>query len=94
MPHYKIAHLLEQGQNMIIVPLDSAFGSKSQSEQHGEISELQFRATRAGLAGTVVPVWPTGGGRMAFIAPNVWHSFFSSLNLNFVLSNLNKELYW
>ncbi len=94
MPHFKIAHLRQQGQDMIIVPLDSSFAHKSQDDQHGAITELQLRARNAGLAGQVVAVWPTGGGRMAFIAPQPWHPFFQGLSLQDVWANLNKELYW
>jgi hypothetical protein len=90
----KIAHLHVQGQDMIIVPLDSSFGSKPESDKQGVISELQWRAMGAGLAGEVVPVWDNGGGRMAFIAPRPWHPFFKSLNLTAVRSSLNKELSW
>ena len=60
-----MAHLREQGQDMIIVPLDRAFGSQSPQDQDGPITEIQLRAHAVGLAGTVVFVWDGGGGRMA-----------------------------
>lgn len=85
----KVAHLREQGQNMIIIPLDRQFGFKSQSEQNSVIAELQQRSHNAGLAGTVVAVWDSGGGRMSFIAPPQWHPFFSGLSLRAVYANLN-----
>jgi hypothetical protein len=94
MPHFKVAHIREQGQDMIIVPLDSSFEGKSSRDQHETISTLQVHARAAGLAGTVVPVWDSGGGRMKFIAPQPWHSFFQSTNLRFVLANINKDLSW
>lgn len=56
--------------------------------------ELQMRSRSAGLAGTVVPVWDSGGGRMKFKAPGPWHPFFRSLHLGTVHANLNRELYW
>lgn len=93
MPNFKVAHLREQGQDMVIVPLDSSFGYKSQQEQSEVIGELQLRSTSAGLRGTVVPVWESSG-RMAFIAPRPWHPFFQSLSLPMVYANLNKELHW
>ncbi|MGJ0391901.1 MAG: hypothetical protein ACR650_03960 [Methylocystis sp.] len=92
MPNLKVAHLHEQGQDMIIVPLDSSFGCKSGQEQSEAIGELQMRSTSAGLRGTVVPVWQSSG-RMAFIAPRPWHPFFQSLSLPMVYANLNKELH-
>jgi hypothetical protein len=94
MPQLKIAHLREQGQNMIIIPLDSSFGLKSHGEQTDAIQELQARTRSAGLAGTVVPVWDCGGGRMAFIAPRPWQNFFSGLSLSRVYRSLNKQLSW
>ncbi len=93
MPSFDVAHIREQGVDVIIVPLDSSFGSKSQSDQNAAIAELQARATSAGLAGTVVPVWDSGG-RMAFIAPPNWHPFFQSINLAHVFANINRKLYW
>jgi hypothetical protein len=93
MPHLKIAHMRQQGQNMIIVPLDDDFGHKSNTDRQHAIRELQARSRSAGLAGTVVPVW-NDGGCMAFIAPRPWHPFFSSLDLPTVWANVNKELSW
>lgn len=94
MPHFKIAHLNQQGQNMIVVPLESSFGNKASREQQQIIAELQVHARAAGLAGTVVPVWDAGGGRMSFIAPQPWHQFFKSLSLPSVFANINKDLSW
>ena len=94
MPHFQVAHLRQQGQDMVVVPLESSFGHKTSNDQQQIISELQVHARAAGLAGTVVPVWDTGGGRMSFIAPQPWHPFFKSLNLRTVWTNINKELSW
>jgi len=92
MPHFKIAHIHEQGQDMIIVPLESSFGNLPTGEQEATIAELQIRSRGADLRGTVVPVW-NSGGRMAFIAPRPWHPFFEHMNLQWVAHNLNRELY-
>lgn len=93
MPHFRIAHLREQGQNMVVVPLDSRFGHRTGEYQNAFVTELQLRARTAGLAGTVVPVWESGG-RMNFRAPRPWHPFFQSLSMALVLRNINKELSW
>lgn len=93
MPRFNITHIREQGVDLIIVPLDYTFKFKSKNDQDAIISELQMRASNAGLAGTVVPVWDNGNG-MGFIAPQKWHPFFKSINLQIVLNNINKELYW
>jgi hypothetical protein len=76
---------------MIIVPLDSSFGYKGESEQHEFITALQFCARSAGLAGTVVPIWREGSGHR-FIAPPNWHNFFRKFPYNAIIANLNKEL--
>jgi hypothetical protein len=93
MPNYKIAHLREQGQDMIIVPLDSSFEHNSPLEKQNIVADLQAHARGARLAGTVVPVWERGD-RMAFIAPRPWHPFFQSLSIHAVFRSLNKELSW
>ncbi len=94
MPRFDIAHIREQGVDIIIIPLDDSFRFKSQNDQQSTINELQIRASNAGLAGKVVPVWNNGGGHMAFIAPQNYHPFFKSINLQFVAANINRELYW
>jgi hypothetical protein len=53
MASFDIAHLREQGQDMIIVPLDSSFGHKSSGEQQQAIDALQASSRSAGLAGTL-----------------------------------------
>jgi len=94
MPRYKVAHVREQGIDLIIVPLERSFETRSQLEQQQTINTLEMRAHAAGLAGTVVPVWEYAGGRMRFIAPQNWHAFFKSLSLQAVFGAINKELYW
>lgn len=94
MPSLKIAHINQQGVDLIIVPLDTDFGTKTRDEQRQAITELQLRSRSAGLKGTVIPVWDGGGGRMAFNAPQNFHPFFGSISLAWVHANLNRELQW
>jgi hypothetical protein len=94
MPTIRVAHLREQGQDMVIVPLDHDFEWKTQNDQEDTVTELQLRTRAAGLAGRVVPVWDGGNGRMKFIAPQNWHPFFRSLSLALVFRNLNKTVSW
>lgn len=93
MPRFAVAHVKEQGVDLLIVPLDSSFQYKTAPEQRETVGELQVRANAAGLAGTVVPVWRIGT-RMSFIAPRNWHPFFKGLSWKGVMGNLNKEIYW
>ena len=92
MSSFEVAHIREQGVDLIIIPLQSSFGYKSPTEQREIRATLQLCARSAGLAGTVVPVWDAGGGRMGFLAPQNWHSFFSSLDLLTVASSINRTL--
>lgn len=94
MPRFQIAHIKEQGVDLIIVPLEPAFGDLPQIEQDRSISDLQAHAIGAKLAGTVVPVWEMIDGRMGFRAPQRWHPFFHSIDMQRVAMNLNGELYW
>ena len=94
MPSIKIAHIREQGVDLVIVPLESSFGHKTRADQDEILSELQTRSYAASLRGTVVPVWDSGGGRMSFRAPNSWHPYFRSISLRYVWTNVNRELSW
>lgn len=89
---FRVAHLHEQGVDMIVVPLDDDFDLKLDTEKRKTADALQMYATSAGLRGTVVPVWMARNGRMSFIAPRPWHSFFASLSMSAVHANLNREL--
>ena len=91
MSKYKVAHIREQGVDLIIVPLGSSFGLKSESDQKSFILALERCAHSAGLAGTVVPVWLTGSSRQWICPPN-WNPFFQGLEWDMVLDNLNHEL--
>jgi len=64
MPSFKIAHLRQQGQDMIIVPLDPNFDSMSNGDQQDIIADLQAHARGAGwlvklsLYGRAAVGWP------------------------------------
>jgi hypothetical protein len=92
MAGFDVAHIREQGVELIIVPLDAPFGRQTTGDRAATIAALQRCATAAGLAGTVVPVWDAGDGRMASQAPPNWHPFFKSIDLGFVARNVNRHL--
>lgn len=89
---FDVAHIREHGVDLIIVFVTTSFGDKPGTEKDEICSSLQACATSAGLAGTVVPVWDRGDGRMGFYAPQQWHSFFSSISLADVAVNANRKL--
>jgi hypothetical protein len=94
MPKYKVAHIHEQGQDMIIFPLEQKFAQMTSSDQNQELGILGFQANKAGLKGAAVAVWDAGSGKMGFLGPQQWHPYLSSINLRFVMANLNKEVSW
>lgn len=91
MATFQIAHIREQGVDMIIVIVDQHFGQRPPQEQSKIIESLQSCARAAGLAGTVVPVWREGNSH-SFIAPNHWHTFLRSLSWKLIQQNINKKL--
>lgn len=92
MTTFEVAHLREQGQDLIIVPVNSDFGSKTSTEQEQIRLQLELAANRAGLAGHAVTVWDAGSGRMAFRGPIAWRSFLEGLSLPLVAANINKRI--
>jgi len=88
---YEVAHINEQGQDMIIIPVSSSVNSKTQQQQNELKESLQYFANDAGLKGTVCLVWDAGN-RFNFLAPNQWHPFFRSIDMSFVAANINREL--
>ena len=93
MSSVKVAHLREQGQDMLLFPLSDLFGSKSGSEQNSILAELERRAHRAGLAGKAAAFWETGG-RTYFRGPRPWFSFLQSISFATVWANVNREISW
>jgi hypothetical protein len=94
MPTFQLAHINEQGVELIIILLAQGFQRKTGADRSAIISELQMRATAAGLSGRVVPVWASGGGQMSFIAPRTWRPFFQSISLSYIYQRLNRTLSW
>jgi hypothetical protein len=93
MPKFQVAHVREQGVDLIIIPLQPTFAHRSQRQKQATIDELQARASAAGLAGTVVPVWRSGS-IFNFVAPRSYHPFFKSIDWNWVSRNVNRQLFW
>lgn len=94
MPSLEIAHIREQGQDMVIAPLDDSFHHKTSGQQQDTVAQIQVASSSAGLRGTVVVVWENPSGGMNFIAPRQWHPFFRSISLGWVARNVNKTLSW
>ena len=60
MAEYRIAHIREQGQDMIIVPLESRFHNQPADKKESTRAALQQCAAQNKLGGTVCLVWEYG----------------------------------
>jgi hypothetical protein len=93
MPHFKLAHIYQQGQNMLLFPLDSGFGHKTSAQRNATLQELEARAHAAGLAGRAAVFW-TMGNRTYSLGPAPWRNFLNSFSIGSVLANVNKSISW
>lgn len=73
MATFEVAHINEQGVNVVVVFVDPSVAHKSPQEQNAIAATLQQCAQSAHLAGNVAMVWPGG-----FWAPKKQHAFFAS----------------
>ena len=55
MPRFKVAHIREQGVDLIIIPLEETFDRKTENDKNAIISDLQIHASSAGLAVQLFP---------------------------------------
>lgn len=92
MQEFKVAHLREQGQDMIIVFVHSKVGTWTDQKREQLSAQLQICAESAGLAGLVVLIWQTPLGRSEFSAPKLWHPFLKSVSYQMLAGNINKKL--
>jgi len=92
MPTFQVAHLQRDGQDLIIVPVDRTFGSRSPSAQARLQEAFQRSAAMADIPGIVVPVWEDSNGKMSFRAPPPLHDFFKSIDMVYVATALNRSL--
>jgi hypothetical protein len=88
---YEIAHINEQGQNMIIIPISPSIHTKTQAQKNALLNSLQYFARDAGLAGSVCLVWQVNR-RLYSLGPHQWSRFLTSIDMNFVSRNINKKL--
>jgi len=93
MPSFNLAHIREQGQDMLLFPLDGSFGRKIRSEQNDILSELEARANAAGLRGRAAAFWESGSGTH-HLGPKNWSGFLRSMSMRMVLANVNRKISW
>lgn len=89
---FDVAHVRVRGTDLILVPVGRGFAGRPAARQRTVAAALQGYAARAGLAGTVVPVWPGDRGRLTFFARPGLHSRLGTLTWADVTANLNVRL--
>lgn len=88
---FEVAHVREQGQDMIVFALDRSFVYKTQQQQQQVMYYLQRCASSARLGGTVVILWEADG-RTNSIGPRQWADFLRSIDMMWHAKNVNKTL--
>ena len=73
MTTFEIAHINEQGVNVVVVFVDPAVAQKSPEEQNALATSLQLCSQGAGLAGNIAMICPGW-----FWAPHNQFAFFKS----------------
>ena len=93
MPSFRVGHLNLGGADVLLVPFNTEFLKLQPSEQgsvHRQITQL---CKMARLSGTVVPVWQTPQGSMAFLAEERFHPVLrEKLSPAFLQQCLNREV--
>ncbi len=87
MQNFKVAHVNEQGQDLVIVFVSDQVQFRSSQEKDSLLASLQICASSAGLRGAVVLLWRNG----------VWcdrrfHAFFASVPYANLVRAINREL--
>jgi hypothetical protein len=92
MEEFQVAHIREQGVDLVIIFVSESFGTKSDTEKARVAAALQICATAAGLAGNVVLVWSGSFGKVEFWAPLNQHAFFKTVSYAQLLTSINRTL--
>lgn len=87
MASFDVAHIREQGVDLVVVFVRAQARSLSNVDADKFTAALTLCARDAGLAGTVVLVWPGG-----FRAPQSFHPFFRSAPYERLAASINKKL--
>jgi DNA-binding response OmpR family regulator len=85
----RVAHIRKNSRDLILVPLESAFGACPDEKKRIIIEALENGAAKAGLRGDVVAVWPGKEGGMEFLAPVSLHRTLRGITLSDVRSTIN-----
>jgi hypothetical protein len=88
---YAIAHTRTQNVDMIAVKVGARYFEADAKTQARLYTDFQACARRANLGGTVILV-SSVKGRLRYYGPKTWHTFLSSLNVDWIDARVNKNL--
>lgn len=88
---YKVVHIHEQGNDMILVLVSPVVGSMANAQKQALLEQLQACATVAGLRGHVVLAWQVGQS-MQYFGPAQWTGFLRSFSPALFAQNINRTL--
>jgi len=94
MPTFNIATVNVEGNDLILIILDHAFGERKFEDQSEILMEFQKRAITAGYKGNVIPVWSSAAGQINFMAPRHLHPFFKTVTPQYIAEHFKKQLSW
>jgi threonine dehydrogenase-like Zn-dependent dehydrogenase len=88
---YRVAHTRYQNSDMVVVIIDQRFFGGSRDDQARWFTAIEQCVRSVRLGGQTVVV-SGHGGRFQFYAPNSWHSFLRTVDMNWVQARVNKQL--
>lgn len=94
MPTYPCAHIVHEGQDLLIVPFDDSFERMSSAQRDSVTQVFEDKARLAGFAGALIPVWRREAALMGFLAPVPCHPYLQTLDIDAVNGMLNGKLTW
>jgi hypothetical protein len=86
------AYLNIRGAAILVVFLDSGFGSLPPGKRADTYTALQAAAAQQDYAGEVAAVWEDHAGRTRFLAPAQQHPFFQVMNYGQLRAQVNAAL--
>lgn len=88
---YRVAHTRYQNSDMVVVIIDQRFFGGSTDDQARWFTAIEQCVRSVRLGGQTVVV-SARGGRFQFYAPNSWHGFLRTIDMNWVQARVNKQL--
>lgn len=88
---FPVAYIKVKAISVVLVYVSPSVGLMSRNEQECTLAQMQSAANGVGMLGVVALVWDAGG-RVGSFGPSDWAFYLRGLTLEFLLTNINKEL--